>query len=135
VGCERLTLPNEGAEALRMQEAQQAEWRLRAGVDWESWPLVFTQHSGAPLHGATVTQGLKRGCRRLGIRQMTPHQLRHLHASLLLQEGLPVPLVSARLGHATPAITMSVYAHTIGDHDRAAATAIERAIAECGVRR
>ena len=63
---------------------------------------------------------------------MTPHGLRHLSASLLLSEGLPVPVVSQRLGHATPAITMAVYAHALGRGDKAAAEAIGRALAQGG---
>jgi integrase len=40
--------------------------------------------------------------------------------------GLPLPVVSARLGHANPAITMSIYAHRIGTDDRGAAVAVEQ---------
>jgi integrase len=41
---------------------------------------------------------------------------------LLLQQGIPVPVVSAYAGHANPAITMKVYAHVIaGTSDMAAA--------------
>ncbi|MFQ1002606.1 tyrosine-type recombinase/integrase [Modestobacter sp. SSW1-42] len=39
------------------------------------------------------------------------HDLRHTHATLLLADGVPVKVVSERLGHASPTITLSVYAH------------------------
>ncbi len=41
------------------------------------------------------------------------HDLRHCHASLLLRSGVPVKVVSERLGHATPAFTMTVYQHVL----------------------
>jgi integrase len=41
------------------------------------------------------------------------HDLRHTHASLLLAAGTPVKEVSERLGHASPVITLGVYAHVI----------------------
>jgi integrase len=41
------------------------------------------------------------------------HDLRHTHASLMLRAGVPVKVVSERLGHSTPMITMQVYAHTV----------------------
>jgi integrase len=49
------------------------------------------------------------------------HDLRHTHATLLLQAGEPVHIVSQRLGHAGPTITLSTYSHVLpGDQKRAA---------------
>jgi integrase len=44
------------------------------------------------------------------------HDLRHVHATLLLTAGVPVHVVAERLGHADPAITLRVYAHVIRQH-------------------
>jgi integrase len=41
------------------------------------------------------------------------HDLRHTHASLLLAAGVPVKVVSERLGHASAMITLGVYAHVM----------------------
>ena len=41
------------------------------------------------------------------------HDLRHIAASLALSEGIPVPDVSAMLGHANPAITLRTYSHSL----------------------
>jgi integrase len=49
------------------------------------------------------------------------HDLRHTHATLLLLEREPVHVVSQRLGHASPVITMSVYAHVLPGSQREAA--------------
>lgn len=43
----------------------------------------------------------------------TAHDLRHTHASLLLQAGVPVKVVRERLGHASPGFTLNVYQHVI----------------------
>jgi integrase len=51
------------------------------------------------------------------------HDLRHTHATLLLQAGTPVKVVSERLGHATPTITLGVYAHVMPGMQRDAARA------------
>jgi integrase len=66
-----------------------------------------------PYSPEYVSEQLREECERLGLPKMTMHGLRHLHGSLLLAEGLPVPEVSQRLGHASPAITMAVYAHAL----------------------
>jgi integrase len=52
------------------------------------------------------------------------HDLRHTAASLLLGEGVPVPVVSQLLGHADSGITLKVYAHMLPDHQGVAALAM-----------
>ena len=62
------------------------------------------------------------------------HDLRHLHASLLLASGLPLPAVSARLGHASAAVTASIYSHALRGSDTMAADAIQGALRAGGAR-
>ena len=53
----------------------------------------------------------------------TSHTLRHTFASTLLSRGVPVHVVQALLGHTTPTMTLSVYAHVAPrDHAQAVAT-------------
>ncbi len=56
---------------------------------------------------------------------MTPHQLRDLHATFLLSKGLPLPLVSQRLGHAHSGITAQINAHALKGQDDEAAKVIQ----------
>ena len=58
------------------------------------------------------------------------HALRHSHASALIAAGLDVVTISRRIGHANPAVTLSVYAHAFAraNKDAAAALAIEAAM-------
>jgi integrase len=49
------------------------------------------------------------------------HDLRHTHATLLLQDREPIGTVSERLGHASETITLTVYSRVMpGDQKRAA---------------
>ena len=58
------------------------------------------------------------------------HDLRHTAASLLLGEGVPVPVVSQLLGHADSSITLKVYAHMLPDHQGVAALAMNGLLEE-----
>jgi integrase len=49
------------------------------------------------------------------------HDLRHTHATILLTAREPVHIVSQRLGHASPVVTMTVYAHVLPGSQREAA--------------
>lgn len=124
-GERTISLPSEAVTALRRQRAIQAELRLKAGPEWQDRGLVFSGEKGQLLHQSVVQHMTSRTCQRLGIRPLTPHGLRHLHASLLLAKGLPVTTVSQRLGHANAAITMTVYAHSLKRQDEEAAKAMQ----------
>lgn len=124
-GERTISLPSGAVAALKHQRAQQAEWRLKSGQLWQDNGLVFTNDHGSPLHQAYVQHTMQRECINQGLPKLTPHGLRHLSASLLLGSGIPVPAVAQRLGHASPNITMSIYAHALQHQDRMAADAME----------
>lgn len=63
--------------------------------------------------------------RSAGIEGVRLHDLRHAYASLLIDAGVPITGVSAALGHSSPAITMSVYAHKMHGVDVRPAAAME----------
>jgi integrase len=128
-GVRTLSIPPEVVRVLKRHQAAQAEQRLQMGRHWEGEDLVFTSRSGEPLAQSTVQWTMHQECDRLELPRLTPHGLRHLHASVLLSEGLSIPDVSRRLGHASPAITMTTYAHVVRADDRGAAEAIGRALA------
>jgi integrase len=41
------------------------------------------------------------------------HDLRHTHATIAVKAGVPVKVISERLGHESPAFTLRQYAHVI----------------------
>lgn len=57
---------------------------------------------------------LRRGALADGVpgKVATVH-LRHTHATILLKAGVPVKVVSERLGHSSPAFTMTVSQHVL----------------------
>lgn len=56
------------------------------------------------------------------------HDVRHTHATLLLKAGVPLKVVSERLGHSSPAFTMAVYQHVLPGMQRDAAETFARLI-------
>jgi hypothetical protein len=59
--------------------------------------------------------------RKSGIEGVSLHSLRHTHASELLSNGVPIPTVAKRLGHANANVTLSIYAHALEADELAAA--------------
>ena len=93
-------------------------WRIerseeRGGIDPAGDDLVFTKPDGSSIHPHSFSQILGRKVAKLDIPTVSLHDLRHTHATLLLKAGVPVKVVSERLGHANVAFTMSVYQHVL----------------------
>lgn len=80
---------------------------------------VFASVTGTPLnHRNVARRGLLAACKLAGVPVVSPHALRHAHASALLADGWDLPAVSNRLGHGSVAITASVYSHLLDDDER-----------------
>lgn len=95
--------------------------RHRSVDGWNPFDLVFTDATGGPLIPQRVTHWFRRLVRRLPLPTIRLHDLRHTHATLLLQAGVPIKVVSERLGHTTVALTLDTYAHVLPAMDRDAA--------------
>lgn len=92
--------------------------------------VVFTRQNGQPIHPHVLSQTFERVLTAAGLPRIRLHDLRHTHATLLLKAGVPIKVVSERLGHASPAFTMSVYQHVLPGMQRDAADTFARLMDE-----
>ena len=67
---------------------------------------IFSIHSSFRLNLCK-----KKYCRNAGVREVSPHALRHFHASFLIRQGVPINAISKRLGHSSPSMTLNIYSH------------------------
>ena len=116
-----LRLPSYVTAALREHRRRQLEERLAAGPRWQDGDRVFTTAIGTALDSRNVTRYLQAHLARLGLPRQRFHDLRHAFATLLIEAGEDLGVVSRILGHADFATTADVYAHlTPAMLDRAA---------------
>ena len=90
---------------LRLWRAQQDDERRTWGGAWRHTGLVFTREDGSALHPDMATRSFERLYRAAGLPPIRLHDLRHTAASLALQAGVPLKVVSEQLGHSSLAIT------------------------------
>jgi integrase len=90
--------------------------------------LVFGDIEGGHRNPEHVSRqfgrDVDRCCGELGndaLPRIRLHDLRHSHATILLTAGVPVHVVSQRLGHTSAVVTMTVYAHVLPGSQRDAA--------------
>jgi integrase len=109
-----LGLDDDAVAVLAVHRDRQTFQRQALGEAYADQWLVFASERGTKLNPGNVTRSFKRALRRAGLPESTRlHDLRHGVATMLLEAGESVPTVAEYLGHASPAVTMAVYAHAV----------------------
>lgn len=128
-GHRTISLPASVVETLRVHRRHQAKQRLLLGLGRPSAEdYVFTLPDGSPYAPDKLSRDWGNVVRDRKLPRVMFHALRHSHASALIAAGVDIVTVSRRLGHGSPAITLTVYAHKFASKDTAAAEAIEAAM-------
>ncbi|CAB1128384.1 protein of unknown function [Candidatus Hydrogenisulfobacillus filiaventi] len=103
-------------DLLKEHQHQQKLAQLAAGPDWVETGFVFTTRTGKPLDGDNVRRAFKKLLKAAGLPPETRiHDLRHAMATWWLSQGVPVKVVSERLGHTSIAITLQLYGHVLSN--------------------
>jgi integrase len=110
------------------REAQVAE-REAAGDAYVDRDLIFCDELGGPINSQRLTEWFGALRKTAKIRPGRLHDIRHSHATHLLTRGIPVHIVSARLGHSSPVVTLNVYAHVLPTSDEQAADVMASVLA------
>lgn len=124
-GRRTIALSAETVRSLRQHRARQFEQRLAAGAAWVDEGWVFPDAQGRLQPPYRVGDAFRRLVARSDVGHVRFHDLRHTAATLMMQAGVPMKIVSTRLGHATAALTLDTYSHVTPDMQREAAEAID----------
>lgn len=117
-------------KALREHRKDQAKAKLASGGRVRNkHNLVCTQANGEFIRTKNIVNLFGRRVRAAGL-NVTFHGLRHTHVSLLIKAGVPINVISERVGHANPSITHDIYAHLLPGMGRDAAERFERLLRE-----
>ena len=82
--------------------------RKKYGVQTD---LFFPSADGSFLQYSSYCKFFRENTETILGRRLTPHALRHTHVALLAENGIPLDVISRRLGHSDSAITRDVYMH------------------------
>ena len=64
-----------------------------------------------PYTKSYLSHEMIRGCKLSGVKKIRVHDIRHSHASLLVEMGFSPLLIAERLGHERVQTTMETYSH------------------------
>ncbi len=112
-------------ETLRILAAWREVQRAEMAFVGRKASLVFTEADGSMIHPQTLNGRFSSVAARSCASAIGLHGLRHTHATLALEAGVPLKVVSERLGHASIPVTADTYQHALEhlQHDAAEAIA------------
>lgn len=91
--------------------------RLAAGEAWAGdkpgTGHVWTDELGHVMRPDILSARFEQAQRGLGLEPLVLHGMRHTSASVAFAAGVPINVVSARLGHADIKVTLSIYTHML----------------------
>jgi integrase len=120
-----VALPSLLVDALVWHRGEQERVRTLLGSAWQEYGLVCSREDGAPWPPKLLSKAFEHLASRAGMPEVRFHDLRHSHASQLLQQGIPLKVVSERLGHARASTTLDIYSHLLPGMQEEAARRVD----------
>jgi integrase len=101
-----------GRETLgKLSEHLRAQDMERKAVGWQEMELIFPSAKGTPIDQRNLLREFGALLEKAGLSKIRFHDLRHTAATLMLLNGTPLLIVSRRLGHSKPSVTLDIYGH------------------------
>lgn len=110
-GHRTLSIPAPIGEELKAHRVRVLEMRLAAGDKCQDHDLVFPSLRGTPIGASNLDRRFKARLVEAGLPPMKTHDLRHAGVTLMLAQGVPLAIVSKRVGHSQVSITAYPYGH------------------------
>ncbi len=120
-----IAIPPSLITLLKYYKLEQNKERASAGDLWQESDYIFTGWNGHLMHVDTFSKWFPLFMKRHGLDPVNLHAVRHTSATLLINQGLNVRALSARLGHANTSTTLNIYSHALKSADQHAADLME----------
>jgi integrase len=112
-----LRVPAAVLDEVRKRKEQNDFNRIRIGSSYSDNDFLSCQDNGCPHSLSAMNAALSKICNRSGLPHITPHSLRHMFASILIERGVPLTKVSAMLGHASIHTTFEYYVEVLDENE------------------
>jgi integrase len=130
-----VVLPALVAEELRQHRLRQAQTLLQLGVRLTGDHHVVARADGQPLQPRSLTHAFVKFIRRHGLPRIRLHDLRHSHATAMLQAGVHPKIAQERLGHSSVSVTIDLYSHVLPGMQAEAVSRVDAALQDALNRR
>lgn len=128
-GARTVELTPSTVKALETHRDRQRFLLQSTGQSWSETGLIITTSKGTVVNPSSIKRNQTNLMRRAGVLPITTHDLRHVAATQMILAGVPVVIVSHKLGHAAVSITLDLYAHVLPSDQSQANAAMEALLA------
>lgn len=101
------------------------EHQKRCKEEYGYCPDWFVFGGEEPLSDQTIRRRLNEYADKAGVKRIRVHDIRHSHASLLINKGQNILIVSQRLGHSDVTQTLNTYSHLMPNVQRQIINALD----------
>ena len=103
-------------EVLRRQSKIEEE-KAALMDGYEDNDYISCQPNGRPHNMSSMNIALTKLCNRNGLTKITVHSLRHMFATILIEQGVPLVKISALLGHSSVNTTFEYYCDVMDENE------------------
>lgn len=114
-GTRRIAITPDVYAVLEAQRKAQEAVQAELGALWPDTGLVFVSEAGTPIHPRNFERSWKQLKKAAGL-EARLHDLRHLHVSLLVKQGIDPQAIADRVGHTDASFTLRRYSHMFEEH-------------------
>ena len=115
---------------LKKHKVEQRKLQMALGSDFAHPEMVFTSATGNYKDRSCLNTSFKRFLKGTDFEYLTLHKLRHTNATLLLNNGIDLKIVSEHLGHTNIQITASTYTAVLDSSRKKTADLMEQILTE-----
>lgn len=113
-----LRVPSIIMEEVIKRKKQNDDRKGQMGENYIDGDYISCCKNGLPHATASFNTALTKLCSRNGLPHLTVHSLRHMYASILTEQGVPLIKVSALLGHASVHTTFEYYCEVMDENEK-----------------
>ncbi|WP_025685361.1 site-specific integrase [Paenibacillus maysiensis] len=132
-GERKISIPNQLIAILkeqrRLHEAYKVKWKREFGDGFVDMDIViFNLKNGKTVFPANLSKVYKRDVLSAKLPHIRFHDMRHTHATMLLEKKMNVKVISERLGHSKISVTLDTYSHVLPSMQQEVADELEQMI-------
>lgn len=118
------------ASVFRAQKEYTDLLKIALGENYAHPEMVFPSAHGNYRDRTSVLTSLKRFTKGTEFEHLTLHMLRHCNATMLLNMGVDLKVISDHLGHCDISVTADIYADVLSSTRKVLADSIEKKLTE-----
>lgn len=111
-------VPKPILEEVRQRKNKQESLKRELGEEYIDNDYVSCQENGIPHSVTAFNTALTKLCKRNGFPHITVHGLRHMYATILLEQKVSIKKISALLGHASVHTTFEYYCDQMDENEK-----------------